>query len=157
MQLIASIVSIASQSSTTAIGAAMACAALLAAPGARAQSPAVDPHRAEDQAKHQKIAAAHAAAARCLQANPDGAACHQQLQADCKGLAVGAHCGLRTQVGEHKDKSLHIGEHQRMATIHAAAAQCLVSTRAYRDCQAQLSSDCGGIGVGKYCGMRHAH
>ena len=51
----------------------------------------------------------------------------------------------------------HVAEHQRMAQVHAAAAQCLSGDRSYKECQAELSKACGGIGVGKYCGMRHAH
>jgi hypothetical protein len=117
-----------------------------------------DPHRAEDQGKHQKIAAAHAAAAACLKApNANRAACHTQLQVDCKGLAVGTHCGLRSKPDEHKDGGKHIAEHERMVSVHTAAAQCLGSERPYKDCQAELTKACSGLGVGKYCGMRHAH
>jgi hypothetical protein len=117
-----------------------------------------DPHRTEDRDKHQKIASAHAAAAKCLQApNADREACHKQLQADCKGVAVGTHCGLRSRPDEHKDAAKHVAEHERMATVHTAAAQCLGSDRSYKECQAELTKACSGLGVGKYCGMRHAH
>jgi hypothetical protein len=44
-----------------------------------------------------------------------------------------------------------------MVTAHGNAAQCLAAGTPYRDCQAALKKDCGGVGVGKYCGMRHAH
>jgi hypothetical protein len=137
--------------------AAIACLTFLGATPVRAQGSA-DPHRTEDRSKHEKIAAAQEAAARCLQApNADREACHRQLQTDCKGIAVGTHCGLRSKAEEHKDMAKHVAEHQRMASIHKAAAQCLASDKPYKDCQAELSKACGGIGVGKYCGMRHAH
>lgn len=136
--------------------AALACLTFLDITPAQAQAKA-DPHRAEDRTKHQRIAAAHEAAAKCLQGKADGESCHKQLQADCAGLAVGTHCGLRSKPADHKDVAKHIAEHQRMAAIHTAAAQCLASDKPYRDCQSQLSKDCAGRGVGKYCGMRHAH
>jgi hypothetical protein len=135
----------------------LATIALALAGAALAQGKS-DPHRTEDRDKHQRIAAAHEAAARRLQApGADRAACHQALQADCKGLAVGTHCGLRSKAEDHKDLARHVAEHQRMAQIHAAAARCLSSDRSYKECQTELSKACGGIGVGKYCGMRHAH
>jgi hypothetical protein len=125
--------------------------------GARSQS-TVDPHRAEDRDKHQKIALAHAAAAKCLQVpNANRESCHKQLQVDCKGLAVGTHCGLRSKPDEHKDGAKHVAEHERMASVHTAAAQCLGSDRPYKECQGELTKACSGLGVGKYCGMRHAH
>jgi hypothetical protein len=131
---------------------------LLAVVGTVLAQSKADPHRVEDQAKHQKIAEAHAAAANCLQApNASRETCHTQLQAACKGLAVGTHCGLRSKAEEQKDAARHAAEHERMAAIHAAAAQCLATDKAYKDCQAELSAACGRIGVGKYCGMRHAH
>lgn len=136
--------------------AAIACLTFLGVTPARTLG-STESHRAEDLAGHQKIAAAHAAAARCLQSNADGETCHKQLQAACAGLAVGTHCGLRSKPADHKDVAKHIAEHQRMAAIHSAAAQCLASDKPYRDCQSKLSKDCGGVGVGKYCGMRHAH
>jgi hypothetical protein len=130
----------------------------LAQAGAALAQAKSDPHRTEDRDKHQKIAAAHEAAAKCLQApNADHKACHKALQADCKGLAIGTHCGLRSQAEEHKDAARHVAEHQRMAQVHGAAAQCLASDKSYKECQSELSMVCGGIGVGKYCGMRHAH
>lgn len=135
----------------------LAAGLTVAALAASAQGKA-DPHRLEDKAKHEKIAAAHEAAAKCLQApGARGEDCHKALQTACRGLAVGTHCGLRSKPGDHKDVAQHIAEHQRMAVVHGGAAQCLASDKSYRDCQGELAKACGGIGVGKYCGMRHAH
>jgi hypothetical protein len=130
--------------------------ALLAAPLAWAQ--AKGDHRTEDMRKHTKLGTAHGAAALCLQApNADRAACQKQLQADCKGLAVGPHCGLKSRPDEHKDLAQLIAEYEQMARIHTTAAHCLSTPKSYSDCQAELRKACGGLGVGKYCGMRHAH
>jgi hypothetical protein len=129
---------------------ALACALALAAPAL-----AQDKHRQEDADKHARIAAAHEAAATCMQAS--GTDCDDRLRAVCKGIAVGPHCGLIATPADYKDAAAHLAAHQRMAQVHAAAAQCLRGSTAYKDCQAQLARDCGGIGIGKYCGMRHSH
>ena len=137
--------------------ALVAAALLLCATVAGAQAQA-DPHRAEDRARHERIAAAHEAAGACLQApGADRAACVKRLQADCRGLAIGTHCGLRSGTDERKDTAAQAAEYRRMAQVHAGAAQCLAGEGSYRACQEALSQACGGIGVGKYCGMRHAH
>ena len=49
----------------------------------------------EDIAKHRTMAAAHEAAAKCLESGKDQAACNQELQAACKGLAIGKFCGMK--------------------------------------------------------------
>lgn len=128
----------------------LACALLLASPAL-----AQDKHRQEDADKHARIAAAHQAAAACMQAG--GKDCDETLRAACKGIAVGTHCGLIATPADFKDAAAHLAAHQRMAQVHAAAAQCLRGSATYKDCQAQLARDCGGIGIGKYCGMRHSH
>jgi len=49
----------------------------------------------EDIRRHQAMAAAHQAAAECLQAGRGERLCHQQLRAACTGLALGNYCGMR--------------------------------------------------------------
>jgi len=49
----------------------------------------------EDIAKHRTIAAAHEAAAKCLESCKDEADCNKQLQAACKGIAIGKFCGMK--------------------------------------------------------------
>ncbi len=67
-----------------------------ASKGAAAPTAAkIDPHRAEDVARHQQMAKAHQEAARCLEAGTAEAQCHSQLRAACKGIAVGQYCGMR--------------------------------------------------------------
>lgn len=72
---------------------ALLCAPLLAlAQGSK-------PHSAEDTRKdiqrHRAMAQAHEAAARCLESSKGEDACLKQLQAACKGLALGRYCGMR--------------------------------------------------------------
>lgn len=50
-----------------------------------------------------------------------------------------------------------IARHRQMARAHEAAARCLEAGTAERQCQEQLRAACKGIGVGQYCGMRHAN
>ena len=47
--------------------------------------------------------------------------------------------------------------HRALARLHEAAAKCLESGKPAKDCQEQLRKDCKGLGIGKYCGMRHQH
>jgi hypothetical protein len=49
----------------------------------------------KDIQRHRAMAAAHEAAARCLESGKKAEACWQELQASCKGLAIGKYCGLK--------------------------------------------------------------
>lgn len=51
--------------------------------------------RKEDIAKHRAMAAAHEAAAKCLEAGKKEDVCNKELQAACKGLAIGKYCGMK--------------------------------------------------------------
>jgi len=48
-----------------------------------------------DIAKHRAMAAAHEAAAKCLEAGKKEELCYQELLAACKGLAIGKFCGMK--------------------------------------------------------------
>lgn len=50
-----------------------------------------------------------------------------------------------------------ITRHRAMAQAHEAAARCLESGKAEAQCLAELQAACKGLGIGKYCGMRHEH
>jgi opacity protein-like surface antigen len=54
-----------------------------------------DQETREDIAKHRAIAAAHEAAAKCREAGKGEDVCNAQLQAACKGLAIGKFCGMK--------------------------------------------------------------
>lgn len=52
-------------------------------------------HTKEDIQRHKAMAEAHAAAARCLESGRKYDACVKDLQAACKGLAIGKLCGMK--------------------------------------------------------------
>ena len=54
-----------------------------------------DKETREDVAKHRAMAAAHEAAAKCREAGKGEDACNKELQAACKGLAIGKFCGMK--------------------------------------------------------------
>ena len=56
-----------------------------------------------------------------------------------------------------KEVEQDIQRHRAMAAAHEAAARCLESGRKVADCHRELQAACKGIGIGKYCGMRHEH
>lgn len=49
----------------------------------------------QDVLKHRAIAAAHLAAATCRESGKDEDVCNKDLQAACKGLAIGKFCGMK--------------------------------------------------------------
>ena len=49
----------------------------------------------EDIARHRAMAAAHDGAAKCLESGKGEKVCMEELQAACKGLALGKYCGMR--------------------------------------------------------------
>ncbi len=51
----------------------------------------------KDAQRHRAMAAAHEAAAKCLESGKKHDACQKDLQAACKGLAIGKYCGMRHQ------------------------------------------------------------
>lgn len=69
--------------------------AILALTSAAQAAPAVDPHVKQDIERHRAMAAAHEAAAKCLEAGKSEEACGQELQQRCKGLAIGKYCGMK--------------------------------------------------------------
>ena len=47
--------------------------------------------------------------------------------------------------------------HRALAAVHETAARCLESGKPEQACLEQLRKDCKGLGIGKYCGMKHGH
>jgi hypothetical protein len=47
--------------------------------------------------------------------------------------------------------------HRAIAAAHEKAAKCLEAGKTEKECHAHLATDCKGIAIGKYCGMRHKH
>jgi hypothetical protein len=59
----------------------------------------------------------------------------------------------------HSDKEIKedITRHRAMAAAHEGAAKCLESGQKPEVCTQALQAACKGLGIGKYCGMRHQH
>ena len=49
----------------------------------------------EDVQRHKAMAQAHEAAAKCLESGKKEDVCMKDLQASCKGLAIGKYCGMK--------------------------------------------------------------
>ncbi len=47
--------------------------------------------------------------------------------------------------------------HRAMAAAHEAAAKCLEGGKKEDVCVKELQAACKGLGIGKYCGMKHEH
>lgn len=62
---------------------------------ALAASGHTDKETKEDISRHRAMAAAHEGAAKCLESAKKPDVCEKELQAACKGLAVGKYCGLK--------------------------------------------------------------
>ncbi len=60
---------------------------------------AVDKHDApqikKDVERHRQMAAAHEAAAKCLEAGQKPDQCQRALAGACKGVAIGKYCGMK--------------------------------------------------------------
>ena len=54
-----------------------------------------DKETKEDIQRHRAMAAAHEGAAKCLESGKKEDVCTKELQAACKGLAVGKYCGMK--------------------------------------------------------------
>ncbi len=54
-----------------------------------------DKETKEDVARHRAMAAAHEAAAKCLESGKKEEVCNKELLAACKGLAIGKFCGMK--------------------------------------------------------------
>jgi hypothetical protein len=67
---------------------------LLLGAGAHAQDHS-DKETAADIQRHRAMAAAHEAAAKCLESGKGEAQCLKELQIACKGLAIGKYCGMK--------------------------------------------------------------
>jgi hypothetical protein len=56
-----------------------------------------DREKKEDIARHHIMAAAHEAAAQCLESGKKTDECWKALRDACKGVAVGKYCGMKHQ------------------------------------------------------------
>lgn len=70
-------------------------------------------------------------------------------------LALGSVALAQPKLDEHTRED--IARHRAMAAAHEEAARCLESGKAEAECLKALQARCKGLGIGKYCGMKHAH
>ena len=54
-----------------------------------------DKETKEDMTRHREMAVAHEGAAKCLESGKKPDVCEKELQAACRGLAVGKYCGMK--------------------------------------------------------------
>jgi hypothetical protein len=62
-------------------------------------------------------------------------------------------------VAQHtaEDTKKDVQRHRAMAAAHEAAAKCLETGKKEDACMKELQAACKGLGIGKYCGMKHEH
>ncbi len=72
-------------------------------------------------------------------------------------LATLATVALAADKHSAEDIKKDITRHRAMATAHEAAAKCLESGKSADVCTKDLQAACKGLGIGKYCGMKHEH
>jgi hypothetical protein len=71
-------------------------------------------------------------------------------------LAISALC-FAADKHSVEDIKKDVARHRAMATAHEAAAKCLESGKKEDVCVKELQTACKGLGIGKYCGMKHEH
>lgn len=71
---------------------ALLCAPMVLAHAGEAHS---DKEKQADIERHRAMAAAHTAVAECMASGKDTELCLKELQAACKGLAIGKYCGMK--------------------------------------------------------------
>lgn len=74
---------------------ALAAVVIALAAAAQGQPATISAGAKKDVVRHRAIAAAHEAAAKCLESGKAEEVCHKELQQACKGLAIGKYCGMR--------------------------------------------------------------
>jgi hypothetical protein len=72
-------------------------------------------------------------------------------------IGISAAAPVLAQAHGEKERKEDIRRHRAMAAAHEAAAKCLESGKSEKDCLEKLRQDCKGLGIGKYCGLRHQH
>lgn len=74
-------------------------------------------------------------------------------------LAVMVFAGSTAAQGDKRAQRAKedIAAHRAIAAAHEKAAKCLEAGKTEKACHAHLATECKGIALGKYCGMRHKH
>jgi hypothetical protein len=71
-------------------------------------------------------------------------------------IALGGSAFAQSRHGS-KEEQEDARRHRIMAQAHEAAAKCYEAGKGEKACLEQLRKDCKGVGIGKYCGMKHQH
>lgn len=71
--------------------------------------------------------------------------------------SVGAMFSVANSAGLDSAAKEDIARHRAMAVAHENAAKCLEAGKSDAVCEAQLQIECKGLGIGKFCGMKHTH
>lgn len=71
-------------------------------------------------------------------------------------LSLGAACASAQAHGD-KELAEDAARHRAMAAAHEGAAKCLEVKKDEKVCMTELQAACKGLGIGKMCGMKHAH
>ena len=71
-------------------------------------------------------------------------------------LALAGAAAAQSKHGS-KEEQADAKRHRALAAAHEAAARCLEDGKGEKACLEQLRKDCKGVGIGKYCGMKHQH
>ena len=71
--------------------------------------------------------------------------------------AAAQDAGKKEKAHSSDEVKKDIADHRAMADAHLNAAKCFEAGKSDKDCHAQLAKDCKGLGIGKYCGMKHRH
>jgi hypothetical protein len=72
-------------------------------------------------------------------------------------LGLSVCCAAFAQAHGDKERAEDIKRHRAMAKAHESHAKCLESQETEKVCLEKLAKDCKGLGIGKYCGLRHKH
>ena len=107
---------------------------------------------AEDAMRHHALSDAQRLAAQCFAEKRGKEACLYEMQTICTGLAIGKYCGLRDEAAQDPVASFAV-----TSSANLAASQCMEAGKPYEDCIWDLQTACKGLGIGKFCGMVHAH
>jgi hypothetical protein len=71
-------------------------------------------------------------------------------------MALSATAAAQSRHGSKEDQA-DARRHRVMAVAHEAAARCYEAGKGEKACLEQLRKDCKGVGIGRYCGMKHQH
>lgn len=73
--------------------------------------------------------------------------------------AVALSSAALAQAPKHgtKEEQEDARRHRALAAVHESAAKCLEAGKGEKTCLEELRKSCKGLGIGKYCGMKHQH